>query len=324
MCSRSEAHACAFQVVPRATLRGLLRPRRAAALRRRPVDVITYEFENVPAEAAAFLAGIARPCCPIRPCSPSTQDRLVEKTFIAALGIATAPFAAVDTPPTSRRPIAQIGLPAVMKTRRLGYDGKGQKIDAQHATKPAAAFDAHVARCPASWRASCRSSARSRWSPPATPTARSPASTSPRTSTPTTSSSSPGCRRRCPPAVAAEARRIAGRIAEAFDYVGVLAVELFVVRDGVGPRGAGQRDRAAGAQFRPLDASTAPRCRSSSSISARSPAGRWPSRCATAGGDEQPDRRRGRTTTPTGSPFRAPRCTSTARREPRPAARWAT
>src|SRR6516165_5453541 len=60
----------------------------------RDVDVVTYEFENVPAETATFLA--AR--CPVLPgptVLATTQDRLVEKTFVASLGIATAPFAAV-------------------------------------------------------------------------------------------------------------------------------------------------------------------------------------------------------------------------------------
>ncbi len=89
------------------------------------VDVVTYEFENVPAATADFLA--AR--LPVRPGPRSlevSQDRLAEKTFLASLGIATAPFRAVDTLEDLEEGLAAIGVPAVLKTRRLGYDGKGQ------------------------------------------------------------------------------------------------------------------------------------------------------------------------------------------------------
>lgn len=89
------------------------------------VDVITFEFENVPAASLTFLAS----CKPIRPGLASltqTQDRLVEKTFIQSLGLATAPFAACDSLADLEAAAAQIGLPAILKTRTLGYDGKGQ------------------------------------------------------------------------------------------------------------------------------------------------------------------------------------------------------
>ncbi len=89
------------------------------------VDVVTYEFENVPASTAAFLA--AR--LPVRPGPRSlevAQDRLVEKTFLAGLGIPTAPFRAVDTSADLEAGLAEVGFPAVLKTRRFGYDGKGQ------------------------------------------------------------------------------------------------------------------------------------------------------------------------------------------------------
>lgn len=89
------------------------------------VDVVTYEFENVPAATAAFLA--ARK--PVRPgplALEKTQDRLVEKDFLNALGIATAPYAAVDDAGALARHIGRIGRPAILKTRRFGYDGKGQ------------------------------------------------------------------------------------------------------------------------------------------------------------------------------------------------------
>ncbi|GIU66412.1 5-(carboxyamino)imidazole ribonucleotide synthase [Candidatus Phycosocius spiralis] len=89
------------------------------------VDVITFEFENVPAAALAFLAEKK----PIRPGLRSlqlTQDRLFEKQFLHSLGLKTAPFAAVDHLDGLNHAVAQIGTPAILKVRTLGYDGKGQ------------------------------------------------------------------------------------------------------------------------------------------------------------------------------------------------------
>ncbi len=89
------------------------------------VDVVTFEFENVPAPSLAFLAERTS----IRPGLKSlqlTQDRLVEKQFIQGLGLETAPFAACDTREDHDRAVATIGVPAILKTRTLGYDGKGQ------------------------------------------------------------------------------------------------------------------------------------------------------------------------------------------------------
>ena len=89
------------------------------------VDVVTYEFENVPAATAAFLA--AR--LPVRPGTRSleiAQDRLSEKTFLTGLGIETAPFHAVDSLDDLAAGLDAVGWPAVLKTRRFGYDGKGQ------------------------------------------------------------------------------------------------------------------------------------------------------------------------------------------------------
>lgn len=91
------------------------------------VDVITYEFENIPAPTAEFLNALK----PVRP-SPHalalTQDRLSEKNFIASLGIEVAPFARVDDAGGLARAVAQIGRPSILKTRRFGYDGKGQTL----------------------------------------------------------------------------------------------------------------------------------------------------------------------------------------------------
>jgi len=89
------------------------------------VDVVTFEFENVPATSLAFLQARA----PIRPGLKSlqwTQDRLVEKQFVQSLGLKTAPFAASDSLQGLEHATAAIGVPAILKTRTLGYDGKGQ------------------------------------------------------------------------------------------------------------------------------------------------------------------------------------------------------
>jgi 5-(carboxyamino)imidazole ribonucleotide synthase len=83
-------------------------------------DAVTYEFENFPADAAP--AGV-RP--PARALAVS-QDRLAEKELCSRLGIATAPYESVDDKPALEQAVERLGAPAVLKTRRLGYDGKGQ------------------------------------------------------------------------------------------------------------------------------------------------------------------------------------------------------
>ena len=89
------------------------------------VDVVTYEFENVPAETAAILGRLV-PLAPGAEALATSQDRLVEKTFLTRIGLATAPFAPVDDLDGLARAVARIGRPSILKTRRLGYDGKGQ------------------------------------------------------------------------------------------------------------------------------------------------------------------------------------------------------
>lgn len=89
------------------------------------VDVVTYEFENVPAETADIL----EPLVPVRPGRKAlavAQDRVEEKSFMNGIGVATAPFAAVDDEASLGMALDAIGAPAILKTRRLGYDGKGQ------------------------------------------------------------------------------------------------------------------------------------------------------------------------------------------------------
>ncbi len=104
------------------------------------VDVVTYEFENVPVATAEHLAERV----PVHPGTRAlgiTQERLVEKSFVAGLGIPTAPFARVDTLDELVAALASIGTPAVLKTRRFGYDGKGQTL-IRPGDDPAAAFAA--------------------------------------------------------------------------------------------------------------------------------------------------------------------------------------
>jgi 5-(carboxyamino)imidazole ribonucleotide synthase len=90
-------------------------------------DVVTYEFENVPVAALARLPA-ATPCHPPVEALRVSQDRLYEKELFGRLGIATPPFRAVDTLPELQTAASAIGLPAVLKTRRLGYDGRGQRL----------------------------------------------------------------------------------------------------------------------------------------------------------------------------------------------------
>lgn len=89
------------------------------------VAVVTYEFENVPATALDVI-GTIRPIRPGRHALAVSQDRLSEKTFLSGLGLRTAPFAPVATMSDLDTALARIGTPAILKTRRLGYDGKGQ------------------------------------------------------------------------------------------------------------------------------------------------------------------------------------------------------
>ena len=89
------------------------------------VDVITYEFENIPTEALDLLQDLA-PIHPNREALRVSQDRLTEKTFLQDLGLATAPFADITDANSLNAALAEIGTPAILKTRRFGYDGKGQ------------------------------------------------------------------------------------------------------------------------------------------------------------------------------------------------------
>ena len=92
----------------------------------RSVDVVTFEFENVPVETVSILSGAGAVVRPGAMALEKAQDRLHEKQFINSIGAKTAPHHPVDDLKSLQEGLSLIGRPAILKTRRLGYDGKGQ------------------------------------------------------------------------------------------------------------------------------------------------------------------------------------------------------
>jgi 5-(carboxyamino)imidazole ribonucleotide synthase len=203
----------------------------AAALARfaAAIDVATCEFENVPAAALRRVAA-KRPVLPRPGIIEIAQDRLREKTFLRSIGVATAEFRPVDSPASLDAAARDIGRPAVLKTVRLGYDGKGQvtlrpDTEAEEAWRRmgaplgilesfvdfaceisvvlARARDGSLAAYPA---------VENRHVNHILQTTIAPAGVA--------------------PGIAAEAEAIARHIAERLDLVGVLAVEMFVTQSG--------------------------------------------------------------------------------------------
>jgi len=119
----SAADACAGQVAP--LVRADWTDYAALEEFARQVDVVTFDFENVPAETAQWLAERVA-VFPNPRALAVAQDRLAEKTLFRECGLATPGFMAVDTRADLDRALAAVGAPAILKTRRLGYDGKGQ------------------------------------------------------------------------------------------------------------------------------------------------------------------------------------------------------
>ncbi|MBK6727798.1 MAG: 5-(carboxyamino)imidazole ribonucleotide synthase [Xanthomonadales bacterium] len=119
----SAADACAAQFVP--LLGADYRDEAALAEFARRVDVVTFDFENVPAESAQWLAERV-PVFPSPRALAVAQDRLAEKSLFRELGIAVPAFSAVATREQLEHAAGAVGVPAILKTRRLGYDGKGQ------------------------------------------------------------------------------------------------------------------------------------------------------------------------------------------------------
>ena len=192
----------------------------------RAVDVVTYEFENVPSETASILSAHTL-LAPNAQALAVSQDRFLEKTFIAGLGIPVAPFAAFSDEAELAEAVGRLGRPAVLKTRRFGYDGKGQVMirpetdltaawaEVGHASAIVEGFvpferEVSVVAARTAFGAFaaydlCANEHRHH----ILDTTRVPAGVSETTE--------------------AEAMRIARTIADALDYVGVLAVELFLV-----------------------------------------------------------------------------------------------
>ena len=89
------------------------------------VDVITFEFENIPAAALDTIEAIT-PVLPNRRALATSQDRITEKEFLTGLGLQVAPYANVESHDDLAAAVLTIGTPSILKTRRFGYDGKGQ------------------------------------------------------------------------------------------------------------------------------------------------------------------------------------------------------
>ncbi|HMQ93343.1 MAG TPA: 5-(carboxyamino)imidazole ribonucleotide synthase [Amaricoccus sp.] len=131
------AEPCAGQVVERVT-RAEYDDRAALEAFAASVDVATYEFENVPLAAVDAVAARV-PVRPGRRALEVAQDRLAEKEFLRGLGLSVAPYRPVDGPEDLAAGFAALGVPAILKTRRFGYDGKGQvRIEASGPSAPEA------------------------------------------------------------------------------------------------------------------------------------------------------------------------------------------
>ncbi|MGI9170125.1 MAG: 5-(carboxyamino)imidazole ribonucleotide synthase [Caulobacteraceae bacterium] len=193
-------------------------------------QVVTFEFENVPAAAVEILAGLGAPVAPDPRALAVAQDRFEEKAFLNAAGVATVAFAAVDGLEDLRAALRRLGAPLLLKTRRGGYDGKGQAwVTRPEDAESALAAIGHrpaIAEAPADFRREVATiGARGRDGEialyPLTEShhengvlrrAVAPATASPR--------------------VLAEAERIAATLLTALDYVGVVGVEMFERDDG--------------------------------------------------------------------------------------------
>ncbi|SIO09512.1 5-(carboxyamino)imidazole ribonucleotide synthase [Vannielia litorea] len=189
------------------------------------VDVITYEFENIPTAALDVLEAI-RPIRPGRTALAVSQDRLIEKAFLRNLGLKTAPYAAVASGREMQAALDAVGAPSILKTRRMGYDGKGQV----RISEPDDAMDAWVAMDDAesilegfvdfslevsviaarglSGEVVCFDLGENVHRSGILATTTVPA--------------------KLPPRLAVDAALMAGKILNALDYVGVMGVELFV------------------------------------------------------------------------------------------------
>ena len=194
------------------------------------VDVITYEFENVPTSALDLLESL-KPIRPNRRALAVSQDRIIEKRFLNDLGLLTAPWDAVNSEDDLSAAAEKLGLPAILKTARLGYDGKGQvKLDddsqigaawaamnnAPSVLEGFIAFDREISVIAArglDGSVACFDPGENVHRNGILRTTTVPA--------------------RLSPALRSDAVLIAARILNALDYVGVMGVELFVTAKGL-------------------------------------------------------------------------------------------
>ena len=193
-------------------------------------DVITFEFENVPAEAVEQLVALGASVAPGPLALAVAQDRVEEKTFLNRVGVPTVAFAAASTKRAATEAVRKMGPPCLLKTRRDGYDGKGQ-VWIEHVSRAADAFadlgsKPAIVEAPADFKRELSViAARSRTGEIALyPLAE--------------NHHENGVLRRThapaevPFQTVDQAGQIAARILTALDYIGVLAVELFELQDG--------------------------------------------------------------------------------------------
>jgi len=194
------------------------------------VDVITYEFENIPTGTLKLLEK-RRPVRPGIRALEVSQDRLTEKTFLADIGLRTAPFAPVANAEELDRAMAQIGFPAILKTRRFGYDGKGQaRIPSEDAAADALkAMSGAAAICEGFIDFSCEISVIGARGLDGAVACFDPGENIHRDGILRTTT----VPARLSAALKTDAALIAGRILGELDYVGVIGVEMFVTREGL-------------------------------------------------------------------------------------------
>ncbi len=223
-----ESESCAFSVAAERT-RAAFGDRQALEKFARACDAVTFEFENVPDDSVRELVQHVF-VAPGPECLRIAQDRLTEKNFVTALGIPTTPFRNVADAAGAKAAFAELGGRAILKTRRLGYDGKGQRI-VTSAGEAALAF-AELGGVPSIlegfvdfvFEASVVAARSGDGSFAAYDMARNEHEQHilRRSTVPAG----------LPQSSAREAVSMARRIAENMDYVGVLGVEMFVTRDG--------------------------------------------------------------------------------------------
>lgn len=194
------------------------------------VDVVTYEFENIPTAALDLIERL-RPIHPNRRALAISQDRLQEKAFLNGIGLSTAPWAAVEDMASLEAALATIGTPSILKTTRLGYDGKGQARIKTPEDAPAAL--AAMAGAPAVLEGfvefSCEISVIAARGLDGAVSCFDPGENVHRDGILHTTT----VPARISPALRSDAVLIAAKILNALDYVGVLGVELFVTPKGL-------------------------------------------------------------------------------------------